>query len=67
MAFSSGKLFGFLIGVFLLVVILQLIADAIATAGNLTGIALTVVNFLPGIGAVIGLWLLVKDAGLLDN
>lgn len=67
MAFSAGKLFGFLIGTFLLVVILQLIADAISTASNLTGIAATVVDFLPGIGAVIGLWLLIKDAGLVGN
>lgn len=67
MAFSSGRLFSFLIGTFLLVVILQLMADAVASAANLTGIAATVVSFLPGIGAVIGLWLLVKDAGLMDN
>jgi len=67
MANSSGKMFGFLIGIFLLVVVLELASSAISQASNLTGVAKTVVDFLPAIGAVIGLWLMVKDAGLIKE
>lgn len=60
---SSGKLFGLLIGGFLLVLVLMIISDFIVSAANLTGIAATVVQFLPAILAVVGIALMLKEAG----
>lgn len=64
MAKSTGKVFGILFGVLLLVIVLQLVADVIASATNVTGIAATILDFLPGIVGIVALFLMLKDAGM---
>jgi len=65
-ASASGKLFGVLIGAFVLVIVLIIIGDLIVEATNLTGIAATIVSFLPAIIGVVGFALLLKDSGLMN-
>lgn len=64
MASGTKRLFGILVSALILVVIVILVNEFILEATNVTGVAATVLRFIVPVLAVIGLALILKEAGL---
>lgn len=60
-------MFSLVIGVIFLVLALQIVVEVVANITGLTGIAATIVSFLPAILGLLFLALLLRDAGFMKG